>query len=106
MCISDDAIENSVTSPVRTHAVIGTRDLNGGAPGILNMAILPQRMPAHFHNIGEESTFHGTPVPRSHKKKATADTNQPGLRTGSSDAGETLTPIPRFNVPLDAVPMA
>jgi hypothetical protein len=57
MCISDDAIENSVTIPARTHAVIGTRDLNGGAPVILIMAILPQRMPARFPNVGEEPPF-------------------------------------------------
>jgi hypothetical protein len=60
MCISDDAIENSVTSPARTQAVIGTRDLNGGAPSILIMAILPQRTPAREYNASEGPPFHGT----------------------------------------------
>src|SRR3990170_1594316 len=59
MCISDDAIEKSVTSPARTHAVIGTRDFNGGTPANLIMAILPQRMPARSYNVGE-----GASVPR------------------------------------------
>src|ERR1700694_1945423 len=55
MCISDDTIEKSVTSPARTHAVRGKRVFTGTLPVILIMAIFPQDAPSVLNQRRAES---------------------------------------------------
>ena len=52
MCVSADPIDKSVTSPARTHALNGTRDFIGKAPGSLIMGI-PSGIPALLANVND-----------------------------------------------------
>jgi len=52
MCVSEDPIDKSVTSPARTHALNGTRDFIGKAPGSLIMGI-PSGIPALLANVND-----------------------------------------------------
>jgi hypothetical protein len=56
MCISDDAIEKSVTSPARTHTVRGTRVFTGILP-IVIMAISLRRPTPCVNNVRRGSAF-------------------------------------------------
>jgi hypothetical protein len=52
MCVSENAIDKSVTSPARTHALNGTRDFIGKEPGSLIMGI-PSGIPALLANVND-----------------------------------------------------